>query len=301
MRIVVLDGHTLNPGDNPWDDLAAARRADRARPHAAGAGGRARRRSGDRAHQQDGARCRGASAQLSALRFIAVLATGYNVVDVAAARGARDAGVERAGVRQRRRRPAHAGAAARALPPRRRPRRARCTRANGRARPDFCFWLTPADARSRGRRWASSATAASAAGGAAGARPRHEACWPAAASRAPLRRRAARRLANDPRPLRRVPTSSACTARSPTDNAGFVNAALLARMQPGALLINTARGALIDEPALAAALDARAASPAPRSTCSRASRRRPTIRCCTRPTASSPPTSPGPAWPRAAA
>ncbi|MHC4717568.1 MAG: D-2-hydroxyacid dehydrogenase, partial [Planctomycetota bacterium] len=22
MRIVVLDGHTLNPGDNPWDDLA---------------------------------------------------------------------------------------------------------------------------------------------------------------------------------------------------------------------------------------------------------------------------------------
>ncbi len=22
-RIVVLDGHTLNPGDNPWDDVAA--------------------------------------------------------------------------------------------------------------------------------------------------------------------------------------------------------------------------------------------------------------------------------------
>ena len=23
MRIVVLDGHTLNPGDNPWDAVAA--------------------------------------------------------------------------------------------------------------------------------------------------------------------------------------------------------------------------------------------------------------------------------------
>ncbi len=22
MQLVVLDGHTLNPGDNPWDDLA---------------------------------------------------------------------------------------------------------------------------------------------------------------------------------------------------------------------------------------------------------------------------------------
>ena len=22
MKIVVLDGYTLNPGDNPWDDLA---------------------------------------------------------------------------------------------------------------------------------------------------------------------------------------------------------------------------------------------------------------------------------------
>lgn len=28
MKIVVLDGYTLNPGDNPWDPLAAPRRVD---------------------------------------------------------------------------------------------------------------------------------------------------------------------------------------------------------------------------------------------------------------------------------
>jgi len=85
MRIVVLDGYTLNPGDNPWDDVAAL---------------------GDFAvHDRTPddlilERARGAEIlltnktpltadtldQLPTLRFISVLATGYNVVDVAAAR-----------------------------------------------------------------------------------------------------------------------------------------------------------------------------------------------------------------------
>lgn len=85
MRIVVLDGYTLNPGDNPWDELAQL---------------------GDlmvydrTPREQIVERARGAEivitnktpltattlGQLPRLQFVAVLATGYNVVDVAAAR-----------------------------------------------------------------------------------------------------------------------------------------------------------------------------------------------------------------------
>ena len=88
MRIVVLDGHTLNPGDNPWDAVAALGDLE---VH-------------DRTPEdQIAARAAGAPivltnktplsaetiAQLPDLQFISVLATGYNVVDVKAAR-ARD-------------------------------------------------------------------------------------------------------------------------------------------------------------------------------------------------------------------
>ena len=85
MRILVLDGHTLNPGDNPWTEVA---------------------RQGDfTVYDRTGPELivsRAADAeiiltnktplsaetltQLPALQFIAVLATGYNVVDVEGAR-----------------------------------------------------------------------------------------------------------------------------------------------------------------------------------------------------------------------
>ncbi|MGM0555813.1 MAG: D-2-hydroxyacid dehydrogenase [Myxococcota bacterium] len=83
-KITVLDGHTLNPGDNPWDPVAA---------------------HGDltvhdiTAPDQILERAQGADilltnktpldadtlAELDGLRFISVLATGYDVVDVDAA------------------------------------------------------------------------------------------------------------------------------------------------------------------------------------------------------------------------
>lgn len=84
MKIVVLDGHTLNPGDNPWSPVEA---------------------HGDvvtyakTAPDEVVARCgsapivltnkvpldAGTMDQLPELKLIAVTATGYNVVDVAAA------------------------------------------------------------------------------------------------------------------------------------------------------------------------------------------------------------------------
>ena len=85
MQIVVLDGHTLNPGDLSW---AALQRLGEVTLHA--------RTPPD----QVAARCAGAEivitnkallpreviAALPGLRFIAVTATGFNIVDVAAAR-----------------------------------------------------------------------------------------------------------------------------------------------------------------------------------------------------------------------
>jgi glycerate dehydrogenase len=85
MRIVVLDGETLNPGDNPWDEVAALGELE---VHARTEPG------------QVVGRCAGSEivltnkvvlnesilAQLTDLQFISVLATGFNVVDVVAAR-----------------------------------------------------------------------------------------------------------------------------------------------------------------------------------------------------------------------
>ncbi len=84
MKIVVLDGHTLNPGDNPWSPVEA--HGDVV--------------TFDRTSAEEiVARCEAAPVvltnkvpldagtmdQLPELKLIAVTATGYNVVDVAAA------------------------------------------------------------------------------------------------------------------------------------------------------------------------------------------------------------------------
>lgn len=88
MRIIVLDGYTLNPGDLSWDafaslgDLTVHERTPEAEivSRAAGAGILLTNKTPLSA---------ATIGQLPALRYIGVLATGYNVVDAdaAAARG----------------------------------------------------------------------------------------------------------------------------------------------------------------------------------------------------------------------
>lgn len=82
--IVVLDGYTLNPGDNPWDDVARLGDLtvyDRTPRELI----RERGQTADVILTNKTPLDAAALAQLPRLRFVAILATGYNVVDVAAA------------------------------------------------------------------------------------------------------------------------------------------------------------------------------------------------------------------------
>jgi len=85
MKIVVLDGYTVNPGDNPWPglnglgDLTIYDRTPQAELLA-------RASSADVLVINKTALSRSMLEQLPDLKFIAVMATGYNVVDVETAR-----------------------------------------------------------------------------------------------------------------------------------------------------------------------------------------------------------------------
>ncbi|NQU11328.1 D-2-hydroxyacid dehydrogenase [bacterium] len=85
MRIVVLDGHTLNPGDNPWEAVAALGDLtvhERTPPDQIVA----RARDAEIVLTNKTPLTAATLADLPRLRFVAVLATGYNIVDVTAAR-----------------------------------------------------------------------------------------------------------------------------------------------------------------------------------------------------------------------
>lgn len=84
MKIVVLDGYTLNPGDNPWDEIAQFgelilyhRTSDEEILE--------RARDAEILATNKTPLSAAVLNQLPRLRFICVLATGYNVVDIAVA------------------------------------------------------------------------------------------------------------------------------------------------------------------------------------------------------------------------
>src|SRR5688572_21266780 len=85
MKLVVLDGYTLNPGDNPWDGIAALGDLtvyDRTPPELI----LERSRGADILLTNKTPVSADTIKQLNGLKGICVLATGYNIVDVQAAR-----------------------------------------------------------------------------------------------------------------------------------------------------------------------------------------------------------------------
>jgi len=85
MQIVVLDGYTLNPGDLSWDDLESLGPLtvhDRTPPEETVA----RAAHAEIVLTNKTALPREVIEQLPHLRYVGVLATGYNIVDAAAAR-----------------------------------------------------------------------------------------------------------------------------------------------------------------------------------------------------------------------
>jgi glycerate dehydrogenase len=252
MKIVVLDGYTLNPGDNPWDDLARLGELevhDRTPPH----------RIVERA--------RGAAilltnktplaanilAELPELGFIGVLATGYNVVDVAAARarGIAVANVPEYGtdsVAQ------HAFALVLELAHQVGAHDAAVKAGQWSRSADFCFWKSPPVE-------LAGLTMGIVGFGRIGRRVGElaHAFAMKVLAHGPSRREAP---VYEPFEWSEVPRlferSDIVTLHCPltADNAKFVSHDLLARMKPNAFLINTARGGLVDEAALADALAA---------------------------------------------
>lgn len=85
MKIVILDGYTMNPGDNPWDEIAGLGNLtvyDRTSvPKII-----ERAREADIILTNKTPISAETLEQLPYLKFISVLATGYNVVDIKAAR-----------------------------------------------------------------------------------------------------------------------------------------------------------------------------------------------------------------------
>jgi len=251
MKIVVLDGHTANPGDLSWEPLLALGDCvihERTPPGLA----------------MD--RARGAAALLTnkvaldaamigalpKLRYVGVLATGYNVVDTAAARARgipvcnvpeySTASVAQAALALLLELTNGVGEHARSV------RAGDWTRAE-----DFCYWRRPlVELRGLtlgiigygriGRAFAGVALALG---------MKVIVC----------RRQPAARVDGGARLVdldTLVRESDVVSLHCPLteENRGFVNAAFLARLKPSAYLINTARGGLVNERDLAEALNA---------------------------------------------
>jgi glycerate dehydrogenase len=252
MRIVVLDGYTMNPGDNPWDeieklgDFTVYDRTDAADiiERAAGA---------DIILTNKTPLTAETLGRLKNLKYISVLATGYNIVDVEAAR-ARNIPVSNVPVYGTDSVAQHAFALLLELCHHAALHSDLVREGQWSSNPDFCFWKTPLVELAGktmgivgfGRIGRRVGTIANALGMDVIAHDAVEGEDP------PYRPFEWVELADL---FERADVVSLHCPQT-ADNVGFVNSELLGRMKPEAFLINTARGPLVNESDLAEALDA---------------------------------------------
>jgi len=253
-RIVVLDGYTVNPGDNPWTPLAELGELT-VHERSSVAEVVERARHADIALLNKAQLGREAFAQLPRLRGVSVLATGVNSVDLDAAteRGIAVCNVpaystasvvqhtlslllelcNRVGLHDT---SVHAGDWPRAI--------------------DYCYWKSPL-LELEGKLLGIVGYGAIGCGVAHAARALGMNVCAALSS-------SSRPQANDPEPVLRLPLdelfrradviSLSCPLTPETRH--LVSSVRLSLLKPSCLLLNTARGGLIDEAALSAALAA---------------------------------------------
>ncbi|PTY06064.1 glycerate dehydrogenase [Verrucomicrobia bacterium LW23] len=249
-NIVVLDGYTLNPGDNPWTDIEAlGSLAVYDRTPVAETVERAK--DAEIVLTNKAPISRETIAALPKLRFISVLATGYNIVDTAAAaeRGIAVSNVPAYGTETVAQHVIalilelnnHIGSLGRSVAA---GDWSRCA--------DFCYWDKPI----RELRGLKLGIVGLGQIGFRVAELAHAFGMNIAHAGSPKRERGF--------PLEQLPLDelfAQCDIISlhcpqTADNIGFINARLLSLMKPTAILINTARGTLINEKDLADALRA---------------------------------------------
>ncbi len=252
MKIVVLDGATLNPGDLSWDDLAREGQLtvhDRTPPELV------IERIGDAEiiFTNKTVLTREIIAACPSVRFIGLLATGYNVVDIVAAR---EKGIDVCNIPTYGTQSVAQFAAALLLELCHRVgRHADDVRAGNWGKcVDFCYWLNPLtelDGKTLGligfgRIGQAFARIAQALG-------MKVVVFDKAVNPA-LESETLKYVTLD----ELYATADVISLHCPLfdDNKGMINAAAIARMKPGVMLINTSRGPLINEQDLADALAA---------------------------------------------
>lgn len=251
MNIVILDGHTLNPGDNSW---AALEKLGHLTVHDRTPAAQIIERARDAEIILTNKTPLSAEtlAQLPKLKFIAVMATGYNVVDVAAA-AKRDIPVCNVPIYGTRTVAQHAFALILELCNHvglhdQSVRDGEWTRSI-----DWCYWKSPVlelDGKMLGL--IGGGRIGQAVGTIGRAFGMNIVTTPSRSRPAVTEPGWSVKSVEDI--FREADIISLHCPQTPT-NTGFVNRALLATMKPTALLINTARGGLIVEQDLADALE----------------------------------------------